>query len=152
MAFPCALAQPLNFHGHVLPDFPAPEDDEGMQTPQVVAGSYELKSPAQWFASTKETLSMGMCGGPVLRGDGKCLGMLEGIVPDHPEPDTLPASHRRVLNHAAFIPSDEIIGLLEAVEDKMRQEAEAKEGEEEGEKEVHTPMLTADDLPDAFKR
>lgn len=124
-----------------------------MQTPRVVGGTYELASPAQWFASTDETLSMGMCGGPVLSGDGKCLGMLEGIVPDHPEPDTLPAHHRRVLNHGAFIPSDEIIGLLEAVEDKMGQET--KGGEEEQEEdgaEAHEPMLSPNDLPDAFRR
>jgi hypothetical protein len=58
------------------------------QLPCVVPGSLLGQTPqGQIFASTERTLKMGMCGGPVLAGGGKCIGATEGIVPETgPEP------------------------------------------------------------------
>lgn len=76
-------AQALVFHGHkVDPAASSPESDPGLQRPHVVRGSFVTRRGLQLFARTDEVLSLGMCGGPVLDEQGKCVGMVEGIVPE----------------------------------------------------------------------
>jgi hypothetical protein len=60
----------------------APEDEDGFRlVPYSVPGVLLARSPAQVFAHTGTTLELGMCGGPVMDGDGACVGVVEGIVP-----------------------------------------------------------------------
>ena len=79
------------------------------QLPCVVPGTLLGQTPqGQMFASTQSTLKMGMCGGPVINGRGKCIGAVEGIVPETgPEPLRL---------CAAVIAADTVATLLREVE------------------------------------
>jgi hypothetical protein len=51
------------------------EDEEGQEGARAAA-----PPQVQCFARTAAVLGMGMCGGPVLRADGRCAGVVEGIV------------------------------------------------------------------------
>ena len=73
------------------------------------------------FAVVDQTLGDGICGAPVLDREGKCLGMVEGVVPPqiknlHSESEV----HRSLANNMGFIYGRQLKGLLE--------EAKADEG------------------------
>lgn len=120
----------LEFVGHQVPDHSVPGADEAIQFPHTERGRFNVQAGIQFFATTRTPLSMGMCGGPVMR-DGQCIGMLEGIVPSHENPDQLSDLHRRVLNNACFIPADDVISLLTAVEGSLQTEALEAEQQQE---------------------
>jgi hypothetical protein len=111
----------------------------------------------QAFAATESLLVMGMCGGPVIGAQHQCVGVLEGIVPGGesipnqgtlsrtpaplegrpPSPvdsdggsadgSTAEMSNESLKGHAAFIESDWVNGMLEAVEEHMEQEEGGEE-------------------------
>lgn len=61
---------------------------------------------------------MGMCGGPILRGDNcsTCIGILEGLVPHAPPGQAESELHRRVGGHSVFIGAKELGMFVHDVE------------------------------------
>jgi hypothetical protein len=97
--------------------------------PHVVAGAFLVRSPAQQcFARTEELLEIGMCGGPVLDEAGKCVGVIEGVVPRpaaaaaepherRPAGETPQERSARLLGGCAvFIGAEEVAKLVAAAE------------------------------------
>jgi predicted Rossmann-fold nucleotide-binding protein len=64
----------------------------------------------------RETV-MGMCGGPVFDGDGRVVGLLEGLVPRLAEGEE-PASeqHRRVAGQSVYVTAEELRLFVRDVE------------------------------------
>ena len=90
------------------------DEDARLMVPRSVESVFVRRLQTQHFAKNAgEPITMGMCGGPVLRKDGSCVGVVEGVVPtsDHPLSD-----------HASFISA---LDLLPLVDDARRALAEA---------------------------
>lgn len=98
-------------------------DDERVLIPTQVEGKLSYRSKRQNFMRTAEVLEHGMCGGPVLslsdEYEPRCLGMVEGIVPEGASPNDI------LKGHAAFVGVEDILDLCRDFEATGRGEAEA---------------------------
>lgn len=121
-----AEGEALAFHGHVGADGDA-------LVPRVVPGAFLASSGVQCFARTAEELQTGMCGGPVLDGRGRCVGVVEGVVPGGPAadcdgsgdapPDVRQRAARLLRGAAVFIPARDVLYALAAAEARLRASA-----------------------------
>lgn len=72
-------------------------------------GKLSFHTNDRFFANTSEPLPEGLCGAPVLDGDGDLCGTVEGIVPvDHKD--------KRLAGSAAFMPSHVMKDFIDYVE------------------------------------
>ncbi len=102
---PLADGEEVVVHGHVL----LGTDGVDGVVPTTVPGMYVCRDGSRGFVKTEDECEMGMCGGPVLDGDGNIVGMLEGVVPrlrEGVKPDS--EMHARVAGTAVFIGAQEI--------------------------------------------
>jgi len=91
------------------------EDDARTFFPLQEAGKLAFRKDDRFFATTEQPLPEGMCGAPAVDSDGKCCGVVEGIVPVTHENKALAGS-------AAFMPSYVLEAFVEYVERQMLQE------------------------------
>ena len=115
----------LEFHGHV-----GNSDGGEALVPRVVSGAFLASSGVQCFARTAEELQTGMCGGPVMDGRGRCVGVVEGVVPCGPAvdcdgsgdaaPDVRQRAARLLRGAAVFIPACDVVYALAAAEARLR--------------------------------
>lgn len=94
--------------------------ETGFMLPRAIPGKVSFRSPAQVFLDTREVLEMGSCGGPVIGSEGTCVGMVEGIVPQHSESESaqggegLQAKAERLLGGCAvMIDAQHLSSLLQ---------------------------------------
>ncbi len=73
-----------------------------------------MDNMSRGFAQVPDRLKDGVCGAPVLTSTGKCIGMVEGIVPESLENSPLPKNLQDLLvNNAAFIQGHQLIKVIE---------------------------------------
>jgi hypothetical protein len=134
---PLREGEPLAFVGHVVREDASSAaaaaaggaaSTEGQPRPHSVAGTFVARSPAhQCFARTEELLEIGMCGGPVLDEAGRCVGVIEGVVPQpataaeldgRRQADESPRERtaRLLGGCAVFIGAEEVARLVAAAE------------------------------------
>ena len=90
------------------------DDDTRSFHPFEEPGSLIMASPDRFLAETGRPLPEGLCGGPVLDGEGSVAGVVEGIVPlDHAD--------GRIAGAAAFLPAPLVGGFVEWAEREMLQ-------------------------------
>ena len=91
------------------------EEDNRVFYPLKQAGSLAFHTNDRFFATTDIPLPEGMCGAPAVDDDGRCCGVVEGIVPvDH--------ENKELAGSAAFMPSYILGSFVEYVERKMLRE------------------------------
>lgn len=84
-------------------------EDRRIPIPRIVTGNILHRTPHQVFARTAQTLTDGMCGGPIVAADGRVLGVCEGIVPlDH--------AIEALRGAAVYVESDAIAEFVEDIE------------------------------------
>ena len=117
---PLAEGEPLTFHGHNISTSVTLDEEPPMEA-RVVSGVFiGASSAGQCFAHTASELVIGMCGGPVLDGAGKCVGVVEGVVP-RPLPKQRGPTRSQQTSRAVdllrgaavFIPASDVAQLLE---------------------------------------
>lgn len=97
--------------------------ESGSGTEAVVAtemrGQVSEIAETRGFIDTGDTeTEMGMCGGPILRGDDniKCVGILEGLIPRASPSQAESEVHKRVGGHSVFIGARELGMFVHDVE------------------------------------
>lgn len=121
---PLEDGEELVVHGHTLLGI----DGVDGVIPTAARGVFVCRDGTRGFVNTQKECEMGMCGGPVLDGNGNIVGMLEGVVPRLPD-GTKPGSelHARVVGTAVFIGAQEIELFLGDVDKALKASIPGKE-------------------------
>ena len=93
------------------------DHDIAVSVPMDIEGRVLTRTELQTFCRTAQTLEMGMCGGAASDSEGRCAGIVEGVVPD-----AQPGASRalqEIAGTAVYIEADLLRGFLKEVEREL---------------------------------